>query len=230
MWQPREELAQPRRRVEDRFVEPRMRDGRPRGSSVVEGDGVYAVSRIDDGRRSDLGEVVVLGLQPEHRDHRAAGLRFEALGPDHSGGGLPEGIERPAKQADLLAGDDDAHAVRVQLGEPALSAVVRRPNRGVLLHERSAHCGVQRARAGAFDRSFATGRRAKRIREQRTRALRNGRCGVGRSEAFTHRVGQSASASCAWGRKKFVNVSSPSPSAIAVSTEARASRCRPSSC
>ena len=60
-----------------------------------------------------LGEVVVLGGDPERR-HRLAPGALEALGDQRGPGHLGQGVERAAEESRLLAGDDDQ---RVGIGE-----------------------------------------------------------------------------------------------------------------
>ncbi len=63
-----------------------------------------------DGHRGDLGEVVVLRLQPEKRNAADARLRRQRPGDGDRGGRLVKTVEGPQEEADLLAGGDHRRA------------------------------------------------------------------------------------------------------------------------
>ena len=60
----------------------------------------------------DLGPVVVLGVDPEDRDHRHALLPADARGQPEGGDGLEQCVKRAAEQAGLLTGHD-SHGGRI---------------------------------------------------------------------------------------------------------------------
>ena len=62
----------------------------------------------------DLGQIVVVRSQPEDRDEGVMAAPGELRGEFDRGQGFINRIERPRKQADLLAGDDGAGLI---LGE-----------------------------------------------------------------------------------------------------------------
>ena len=88
----------------------------PTGSSG-DGSAPSATSRgpvgAEQPRVRHLGEVVVLGGDPERR-HRFAAGALETLGDQRRPGHLGQGVERTAEESRLLAGDDDQ---RVGIGE-----------------------------------------------------------------------------------------------------------------
>ena len=55
----------------------------------------------------DLGAVVVLVSEQEHRDHRSPPQGAELTGEAHGGGGLVRDERRPAAEHRLLAGEHD---------------------------------------------------------------------------------------------------------------------------
>ena len=77
--------------------------GQERRRIVAEVDAPHPVAG-EEGRPGDLGEVVVLGGDPEHR-HRRRRRGLDRRGPVDGCGHLAERQERPAVEPRLLAGD-----------------------------------------------------------------------------------------------------------------------------
>ncbi len=64
---------------------------------------------------ADLGPVVILGVNPEHRDDGRTVFARDLRGQLHGGQRLEQREQRPAEQTRLLPGDDDD---RAGIGEP----------------------------------------------------------------------------------------------------------------
>ena len=99
----------------------------------------------------DLRQVVVLGLQPEDRDHRPARLRGQRARHANGAGGLVERKQWPEKQPDLLAGHD-CRSARGQRGQVRLARGARR-EAAILRGERAQQRGGDGTRRAAESRA-----------------------------------------------------------------------------
>jgi len=135
-----------------------VREGQPLGRGAV---GHRA--------RGDLGEVVVLGLEPEQRHAPRARLGGEHSRDRHRGGGLVERVQRPQEQAHLLACRDHDSPWLGQGLEVCVPLRARGESRVLdtdfgkqrRIHSAGPRCGDPRPTVGSFSEP---------LREERVRA------------------------------------------------------------
>ena len=91
----------------DAFVERQRRDRQFAGAfGVGQRDRCGLEFSIEDGARAHLFPVVILGIDPEHRDRTDALVGRHTAGELDRGDGLEQREQRTAKGASLLTGDD----------------------------------------------------------------------------------------------------------------------------
>ena len=103
-------------------------------------------SVVEHGREADLGEVVVVGGDPEDGNDRLAPQRLKIRGEPHRGGGLEEHIDRAAEEAGLLSGDEHC---RVRAFDSSCAATGLGGFEALLLPDDGARQGGTVARDGA---------------------------------------------------------------------------------
>ena len=155
----------------------------PTGSS---GDGSppNATSRnpsgAEEARVRHLGEVVILGRDPEHR-HRLAAGALQALGDERRAGHLGQRVERTAEEPRLLTGDDHQ---RVGLGETTSELAARADDRRTRWRARGRRRSSRARRAALRDaaahpawrrRAAPTDRGARRARSRERARRRSAR-------------------------------------------------------
>lgn len=88
------------------LVEHEAPDGEVAGTAqITKGDGLRCHLRIEHRTPADFWPVVILRVDPEHRDNRHLMLDFDLPRQLHRGGGLEQREERSSEQARLLTGD-----------------------------------------------------------------------------------------------------------------------------
>ena len=125
---------------------------------IAGGDGQRLHLRIEDVTRLDLVPVVVLGIDPEHRDGRDPVLGLYLFRKANRGEGLQQREERSAEEPGLLTGDE-GDGLRIPESGGCRGRGFRRPAAALLSQDEIGDRGTLTGKALSSSDGVTPGRR-----------------------------------------------------------------------